>query len=76
MQQVQADLLLIDDRRAKRAAVRLQLPATGTIGVLRTARDAGLILAALPLILQLRSLGFRVSLPLLDLLEHEERGHQ
>ena len=74
MQQAQADLLLIDDRRAKRTAERLQLSATGTIGVLRTARNQGLLPTALPLVLQLRSFGFRVGQPLLELLEREEQG--
>jgi predicted nucleic acid-binding protein len=38
-----ADLLILDERAGRREAKRLNLPVTGTLGVLRTASERGLI---------------------------------
>ena len=72
MAEEQADLLLLDDRRARQEAERRGLPVTGTIGILREARERGLITAAYPVVIQLRGLGFRVSPGLLDRIQREE----
>ena len=52
-----ARLVIIDERKGRRYAKRLGLPLTGTVGVLLTAKNNGLISALAPLITQ-RSLKF------------------
>lgn len=42
-QELSADLLLVDDRQARRAAVDLGIAITGTVGILDKAAKAGLI---------------------------------
>lgn len=74
MREVGADVLLLDDRRARATAQRLGLPFTGTVGILRRARDRGLILAVAPVVEELRRRGFRISNELLDELGREESG--
>jgi predicted nucleic acid-binding protein len=39
----EARLVVVDERKARRYAERLRLPLTGTLGVLLTAKQAGLI---------------------------------
>lgn len=48
--EVGADMVLLDDRRARSLALREGLQMTGTLGILRRARDAGLIAAVSPLL--------------------------
>jgi uncharacterized protein len=67
-----ADLLLLDDRRARAHAVGRGLPITGTIGILRKAREGGLIQAVSPLIEDLRRRGFRISVELVEEVRREE----
>lgn len=45
---------------------------TGTLGILRTARDRGLVPAVLPLLAELRRLGFRISDELVAEVRREE----
>ncbi len=72
MREAGADLLLLDDRRARAAAERQGLPLTGTLGILRLARERGLIPAALPLLDELRQHGFRIGADLVEQIRREE----
>jgi predicted nucleic acid-binding protein len=72
MEESDADLLLLDDLAARELAQSRGLAITGTIGLLREARDRGLIVAATPLLLGLRQTGFRVSNALVDRIRLEE----
>jgi predicted nucleic acid-binding protein len=42
-QELQADLLLVDDKAARREAVKRNLPTAGTLGILDRAAEKGLI---------------------------------
>ncbi len=72
MREVGADLLLLDDRRARTAAQRQGLPLTGLIGILRLARDRELIPAVMPLVDELRRNGFRISTDIVEQIRREE----
>ncbi|MCC6387412.1 MAG: DUF3368 domain-containing protein [Dehalococcoidia bacterium] len=63
---VGADWLVLDDRGARRYAADLGLPVLGTVRVLETARDAGLLPRVTPLLEQLRASGFRLGHELID----------
>jgi predicted nucleic acid-binding protein len=54
-------VLILDDALARRIAATLEIPFTGTLGVLMDGKKAGLIPAIRPLIDQLQALRFRVS---------------
>lgn len=69
-QEIGADLLITDDLPARTEAERRGLNVAGTVGVLIEARNQGLIPAALPLILELRSLGQWIGGDLVELVEH------
>jgi predicted nucleic acid-binding protein len=53
--------LLIDDKKARRYALRNDLPVVGTMGLLLRAKKAGLVEAVAPLISKLVENGIRVS---------------
>ncbi len=74
MREADADIVLLDDGRARDLATRQGLPLTGTLGLLRTARDRGLIPAVSPLLAELRRRGFRISDELVELVRQEEVG--
>lgn len=59
-QELQAGLVIIDERLARRHAERLNLPLTGTLGVLLRAKNAGLISRLEPLITEIRANGIRL----------------
>ena len=59
--ELDANLLLVDERVAKRKARTLGLPTLGTLGVLLLAKDQGLLVALSPLLEDLRRAGFRMS---------------
>ncbi len=56
-----ADVLLIDERRARKAALGLGLPVTGVLGVLLEAKKKGAISAIKPILDQMELMvGFRI----------------
>jgi predicted nucleic acid-binding protein len=59
-QELQAGLVIIDERLARRHAERLGLSLTGTMGVLLKAKEAGLIDRLEPLIRKIRAAGIRL----------------
>ncbi len=76
MREAGADVLLLDDRRARTHAQHEGLPISGTIGVLRLARDRGLVPAVVPLLDELRRRGFRIGADLVDQIGREEAGRR
>lgn len=72
MREAAADVLLLDERRARARATQEGLPITGTIGILRLARDRGLIPAVAPLLAELRRSGFRIGAELVERIRREE----
>ena len=67
-----AHLLLIDERRGRAYYEREGVPVTGTIGILRRARERGLIPAVAPLLDELRAQGFRITTGLVEQIRREE----
>jgi predicted nucleic acid-binding protein len=61
-----ADLLILDERPARKLALVLGLPVVGTAGILLAAKRAGLIPEVRPLLDTLIEKGFRVSTSLRD----------
>ncbi len=60
-QEVNADLVIIDERLARQHARRLGLKLTGTLGILLEAKRKGYVVAVKPLIEQLVQRGIRLS---------------
>ena len=56
-QEQQARLVIIDDRRARRYAMRLSMPLTGTLGVLLAAKAEGHVPMLGPLLARLQMAG-------------------
>jgi predicted nucleic acid-binding protein len=54
-------VVVLDDGLARRAAKVLNVPLTGTLGLLLDAKTRGLVPAVLPLLDRLQELRFRVS---------------
>lgn len=61
-----ARLVLIDEKRARRYAARMNLPVSGTLGVLLLAKQEGLIEAVKPLLSNLIESGLHVHQSLVD----------
>ena len=64
--ELDADLVLIDERAATRKARGVGLQTMGTLGVLLMAKDKGLVAVLKPLLDNLRNAGFRMSDDLYD----------
>ncbi len=67
-----ADLLLVDDRQARQAAVNLGIAITGTIGILDKAAQTGLI-DLRTVIEKLRKTNFHIAEDLIQRLLENER---
>ncbi len=59
--EIRADLLIIDDAKARRFAKKLELNITGTIGVILSAKLNGIIPAVKPYIIKIQETNFRIS---------------
>ena len=59
--ELNADLVIMDERLGRRHARRLGLPMTGTLGVLTKAKRKGLIPVIRPLIAGMQTRGFRLA---------------
>jgi uncharacterized protein len=69
--ELRADLLLIDERRARKAALGLGLPVTGVLGVLLEAKKNGAIPAIKPILDQMAFVvAFRLKRSLYDAVLH------
>lgn len=67
-----AEWLVLDDRGARRYASGLGLSVIGTVRVLETARDAGLLPRVTPLLEELRRSGFRLGDDLIEMIRLTE----
>ena len=54
-QEQAADVAIIDDKLGRRYAAQINIPVTGTIGILLKAKERGLITAIAPLLQELRN---------------------
>lgn len=64
--EIKADLIIVDERPARRLALALDLRVVGTAGILLAAKRARLIPAVRPLLDALIERGFRISTALRD----------
>jgi uncharacterized protein len=60
-QSISNSMVMLDDARARRVAERFGIRCIGTIGVLRRAKQAGLISEIKPLIMQLQNSGIFIA---------------
>lgn len=59
--EIGADLLIIDDAKARKFAQKLELNITGTIGVILSAKLNGIIPAIKPYLVKIQQTNFRIS---------------
>ncbi|MBX2980110.1 MAG: DUF3368 domain-containing protein [Flavobacteriales bacterium] len=59
--ETERSVVILDDLAARRLATDLEIPHTGTIGVLLKAKTQSLIPALEPVLSDLKSVGFRIS---------------
>ncbi len=59
--EIGADLIILDDNKARRVAEKLNLTITGTLGVIITAKNKNLISSIIPILKKLRQNNFWIS---------------
>ncbi|MFY0654696.1 MAG: DUF3368 domain-containing protein [Cyclobacteriaceae bacterium] len=59
--ELKASLIILDDYKARKAAVKLGLTITGTIGVIVRAKKNGIIKSLIPILNDLKETNFRFS---------------
>jgi predicted nucleic acid-binding protein len=57
----ESPLLLLDDLKARKLALKLNLPFTGTLGIINKAKEVGVIKSIKPIIEKLTETDFRIS---------------
>ena len=71
-EEIHAAILISDDAAARAIAAQRGLTFTGTLGILRDARDRGLIPSAVSLLLELRRRGLWISEESVAMVRREE----
>jgi predicted nucleic acid-binding protein len=64
--ELSAARLILDDKKARRMALQLSAPVKGTLAVVLTAKDRGLVHAVRDVLHALQATGFRVPQALFD----------
>lgn len=59
--ELEGSVVILDDLAARRLAYELELPHTGTLGVLLKAKAQGVLAAVAPVLNDLKRVGFRLS---------------
>lgn len=59
--EMERSVLILDDLAARKLASRLELPFTGTLGVLLKAKSIGVLDEVAPILSKLKQAGFRLS---------------
>lgn len=70
-QELKADLVLIDDNAARKTAIYLGIPLSGTIGVLLRAKERGLIPKVMPVVESMEQNGVYYGPKLKDLIRKQ-----
>ena len=72
-QEIKADLVLIDDNAARKTAIYLGIPLSGTIGILLRAKERGLIPEVMPIVEDMEQNGIYYGPKLKDLIQKQAR---
>ncbi|KAA3662962.1 MAG: DUF3368 domain-containing protein [Chloroflexi bacterium] len=64
--EMNADLVLMDEKKGRRKLVQLNIMKIGTVGILLKAKQVGLIPSIQTDLIHLRELGFSISQPVID----------
>ena len=72
-QEIKADLVIIDDNAARKAAVYLGLPLTGTVGVLLRAKEKGFVPKVMPIVDSMEQNGLYYGLQLKEWVRNQAK---
>lgn len=59
--EIKADLIILDDWKARKVAEKLSIKITGTLGIIIKAKQAGIIHSIKPFLSKIRETDFRIS---------------